>query len=266
MQRFNIWYRAKMTIVRRAGRLIPVILAIGLLAGCAAGGAARLEPPPEPAAADPAVAKKAFHEAMSLARDGRMAAAAPFYRQAAENDHAEAQYVLATMYKTGRGLQRDPALAAEWYGRSAEAGYPLAQFTMGNIYMKGDGVPQNVPMAVKLYSQAAEQDHAQAQYNLGVYYYRAGTAADYRKAEQWFIRAARQDEPSSQNALGRMYASPHAGIRLDRVRAYAWFSLAAANGSTDAQAELNKLKAKLSAAERASARSLARRLADETGQ
>jgi TPR repeat protein len=243
-----------------------VILAIGLLAGCAAGGAARIDPPPEPVAADPVVAKKAFHEAMSLAREGRMAAAAPYYRQAAENDHAEAQYVLATMYKTGRGLTRDLALAAEWYSRSAEAGYPLAQFTMGNIYMKGEGVSRNVPMALRLYRQAAERDHPQAQYNLGVYYYGAGTAADYQKAEHWFARAARQQESSSQYALGRMYATPHDGIRLDRVRAYAWFTLAAANGHTGAQAESRKLEAKLSAAERASARSLARRLAAESGQ
>jgi tetratricopeptide (TPR) repeat protein len=254
-----------MTIVRRTGQILPAVLAIGLLAGCVAGGAGRVDPPP-PMEAGPEVAQKAFREAMSLARDGRIDAAAPYYRQAAENDHAEAQYVLATMYKTGRGLPRDPALAAEWYSRSAETGYPLAQFTMGNILMNGEGVPQNVPMAINLYRQAAEQDHPQAQYNLGVYYYGIGTAENYIRAEHWFDRAARLREPASQYALGRMYLSPHDGIRLDRVRAYAWFSLAAANGHAEAKAELDKLEATLSTAEQASARSLSRRLAAESGQ
>ncbi len=254
-----------MTIVRRTGRILPTVLAIGLLAGCVAGGAGRIDPPP-PIEADPEVALMAFREAMSLARDGRIEAAAPYYRQAAEHDHAEAQYVLATMYKTGRGLPQDSMLAADWYSRSAATGYPLAQFTMGNILMNGEGVPQNVPMALNLYRQAAEQDHAQAQYNLGVYYYGIGTAENYRRAENWFSRAARLREPASQYALGRMYLSPHDGIRLDRVRAYAWFILAAANGHAEAKVEADKLEATLSSAERASARSLSRRLAAESGQ
>ena len=137
-----------MTTARRTAIILPAILAIGLLAGCAAGEAARVEPPPAPVAADPVVAKKAFREAMSLAREGRMALAAPHYRQAADNDHAEAQYVLATMYKTGRGLPRDVDQAILWYRRAADAGYPLAQFTLGNIYMKGNDVPRNVHRGV----------------------------------------------------------------------------------------------------------------------
>lgn len=255
-----------MATARRTAQKVPAVLAIVLLAGCAAGGTARIDPPAPQVAADPVVARTEFAEAMALAREGRMAAAAPHYRQAAENDHAEAQYVLATMYKTGRGMPRDPEAALQWYGRSAEAGYPLAQFTLGNIYMKGDGTPKNVPLAVRLFSQAAEQGHPQAQYNLGVYYYGAGSAADYGEAEHWFTRAAQQNEPSSQFALGRMYASPHDGIRLDRVRAYAWFSMAAGNGHAEALEESRKLEAVLSAAERASGRALARRLAAESSQ
>ena len=247
-----------MTETRRTRRFPTAILLIGLLAGCAA---ARIDPPAPPVEADATVARKEFQEAMSLAREGRMAVAAPHYQKAAENGHAEAQYILATMYRTGRGMSRDVDQAVLWYGRSANAGYPLAQFTLGNIHMKGDGVPQNVSMAVKLFQEAAERGHAQAQYNLGVYHFSAGTARDYRAAERWFVRAAKQGEPASQYALGRLYAAPHNGIRLDRVRAYAWYSLAAANGHAGARAASAELEGQLSAAERASARSLARRLA-----
>jgi TPR repeat protein len=63
-----------------------------------------------------------------------------------------------------------------------------------------------------------------------------------------------------------MYGTPHDGIRLDRVRAYAWFTLAAKNSHAEALRESAKLASRLSAAERASGRSLARRLAAESGQ
>ena len=242
------------------------ILLVGLLAGCAAGGPARIDPSTVPDATDPAIAREAFQEAMSLARDGHLSSAAPYYLKAAEGNHAEAQYVLATMYKTGRGMSRDMDQAVQWYRRSADEGFPLAQFTLGNIYMNGDGVPRNVPMAVELFRLAAEQDHAQAQYNLGVYYYTLGAATDYRTAEQWFVRAARQGEPTSQYALGRLYATPHDGVRLDRVRAYAWYGLAAANGHAEARAISARMKKQLSAAERAAARSLARGLIVESSQ
>ena len=123
-----------MTETRRTRRFPTAILLIGLLAGCTA---ARIDPPAPPVEADATVARKEFQEAMSLAREGRMAAAAPHYRKAAENGHAEAQYVLATMYRTGRGMSRDVDQAVMWYGRSANAGYPLAQFTLGNIHNSG---------------------------------------------------------------------------------------------------------------------------------
>jgi len=252
-----------MAPVRQTGLFSVAILLTGLLAGCAAGGTRQYEPPQQ-SEVDPAVARKAFQEAMSLAREGRLTAAAPYYQEAAENGHPEAQYVLATMYKTGRGVSHDMDLAIQWYGRSAEAGYPLAQFTLGNIYMKGDGAPKNVPLALKLFQQAAEAGYAQAQYNLGVYYFGIGTAQDYQTAEKWFVRAAQQGEPSSQYALGRLYAAPHDGVRLDPVRAYAWYGLAAENGHAEARVVSARMASRLSAAERASARSLARRLLVES--
>ena len=251
-----------MRSIRSITRSATLLLAVLALAGCAAGVGSRIEPPPPPAPkADPVAARMAFREGMSLAREGRMAAAAPHYREAAENGHVEAQFVLATMYRTGRGMPQDMDQAVQWYGRSAEGGYPMAQFTLGNMYLNGDGVPRNLPAAIRLFEQAAAQDHPQAQYNLGVHHYAAGTATGYRAAEKWFIAAAGQGEPSSQYALGRLYSTPHDGIRLDRVRAYAWYSLAAANGNKDAAAAAAELETGLGVAERASARAMARRFA-----
>lgn len=248
--------------MRSLSRLLAAGLTALSLAGCAAGGVGRIEPPAAPTASETAaLARKDFREGMALARAGRMEAAAPYYRKAAENGHVEAQYILATMYRTGRGLPLDMDQAVLWYARSADGGYPMAQFTLGNMHLKGDGVPRNVPMALELLGRAAEQGHPQAQYNLGVYYYGLGNEDGYRKAEKWFLGAASQGDSSSQYALGRLYSAPHDGVRLDRVRAYAWYSLAAANGHPDAATAAAELETRLSAAEKASARAMARRFA-----
>lgn len=255
------WYRGAMRDTGRNRQLAAVIAIAGLLAGCAAGSGA---PPARPdlPTADPAVAREEFREAMLLARDGKFAAAAPHYRASALNGNVEAQYVLATMYRTGRGLPRDMEQAVQWYGLAADGGYPMAQFTLANMYMKGDGVARNEPQAVALFEKAAAQNHPQAQYNLGVYHYGLGGEEGFTAAEKWFLKAARQGESSAQYALGNLYSAPHDGIRLDRVRACAWYTLAAANGHRQASVAATRLEAGLSAAERASSRSLARRLAE----
>ena len=116
-------------------------------------------------------------------------------------------------------------------------------------------------------SLAADQGHREAQYNLGVLYYNGdGVARDYAEAEDWFLRAAANGDVASQFALGRMYSTPHSGVRLDRVRAHAWYTLAATSEHPDAAAAARRLEGKMSAAERASSRAMARRFAAEIGQ
>jgi len=53
----------------------------------------------------------------------------PFQRAellGADGRHAEAQYALAVMYRTGRGQPKDVALSAAWLKRAAEQRYPAA--------------------------------------------------------------------------------------------------------------------------------------------
>jgi TPR repeat protein len=53
--------------------------------------------------------------------------AVPWYRKAAEQGHAGAQYTLGTMYDRGWGVAKDMTQAAEWYRRAAKQGYAMAQ-------------------------------------------------------------------------------------------------------------------------------------------
>jgi uncharacterized protein len=57
-----------------------------------------------------------------------------------------------------------------WYRKAAEQGYARAQYNVGVLYHEGKRVSQDDGQAAAWYRRAAEQGHAQAQFNLGVLY------------------------------------------------------------------------------------------------
>ena len=52
----------------------------------------------------------------------------------------EAQFYLSLMYRTGRGVPQHDKTAVKWYKLAAEQGYADAQFKLGVMYGKGWGV------------------------------------------------------------------------------------------------------------------------------
>ena len=47
----------------------------------------------------------------------------------------------------------------KWYRKAAEQGLAEAQYNLGQVYTKGDGVAKDMIEAVKWYRKAAEQGH-----------------------------------------------------------------------------------------------------------
>lgn len=115
------------------------------------------------------------------------------FKSLAEKGDMEAQHDLAVLYKTGKGVMRDPEKAAQWFRRAADQGLPDAQFNLGRLYDEGIGVEQHHEYAALWYRRAAEQGHALAQTNLGVLYANGeGVPQDLIKAYVWFNLAAAQ--------------------------------------------------------------------------
>jgi TPR repeat protein len=80
--------------------------------------------------------------------------------------------------------------AAKWYKKAADQGFALAQYNLGVMYVKGLGVRQNYKEAVKWFKKAADQGHASAQNNLGVMYVKGqGVRQDKSKAKMLFGQA-----------------------------------------------------------------------------
>jgi hypothetical protein len=76
-------------------------------------------------------------------------AAAGWFRKAAEQGDAAAQYSLGFSYERGRGVPQDSAEAVRWYRKAGDQGDKTAQGVMTIIYFKGRGVPRDYVQAIR---------------------------------------------------------------------------------------------------------------------
>ncbi|MFQ5570950.1 MAG: caspase family protein [Rhodothermales bacterium] len=161
-----------------------------------------------------------------------------WYRRAAEQGHVEAQTSLGIMYASGWGVAQNYTEAFRWIRPPADQGDLRAQTYLGNMYYNGYGVRQNHAEAARWYRRAAERGHAQAQRNLGyLYEYGEGVSLDYTEAARWYRRAAEQGHAEAQNTLGNFYYNG-AGVSEDHAEAVYWYQEAALQGHSAAQNSL----------------------------
>ena len=100
----------------------------------------------------------------------------------------------------------DFARAAKELAISANAGDPEAQFRLAGLYRSGRGVAQDDASAFKWIRAAAVQGHLEAQVQLGVLYQTGrGVGRDDKEARLWLAKAA---ERGSELAA-KLLAKPH---------------------------------------------------------
>ena len=127
------------------------------------------------------------------------------------------------MYINGQGVAQDFAEGVKWYRKAAEQGNAGAQYNLGKMQRN----VQHYAWAVGWYRKAAEQGHAKAQYNLGKMYKNGhGVPQHYAEAVKWYRKAAKQGNARAQNNLGLMYVGG-LGVPQDYVQAHMWLDLAA---------------------------------------
>src|SRR5215471_972175 len=81
-------------------------------------------------------------------RAGDFRQAAAILERMAKSGNAEAQYQLASLYRSGRGVAQDDALAFKWMQAAAEQGHVRAQFNLGTMYVAGRGAARDDAKAV----------------------------------------------------------------------------------------------------------------------
>lgn len=132
----------------------------------------------------------------------------------------------------------DVVHAVQWVKYSAEQGMPWAEYMLGTLYETGRGVPQDFSDAAKWYARAASEAEAPAAYRLGLLHYQGmGVLKDDRKALELFLLAAEQGLPEGQAAVGDMHALGR-GVPMNVEQAVHWWQKGADGGVPDARFNL----------------------------
>jgi len=161
------------------------------------------------------------------------------YRKAAERGDTEAQFIAGGMYFKGIGTEKNPQEAFKWLYKAALNGEstPQSQKILGEAFLMGSGVPQNYTESIQWYQKAAESGDRDAQNELAfLYYVGRGVEQDFKTSFKWFEKAAREGLAVAQYNVGIMWYTGNGVPSSDLIEAYAWLSLAAANGHQDASA------------------------------
>jgi TPR repeat protein len=72
------------------------------------------------------------------------------------------------MYSNGEGALDNDALAVKWYRKAADQGHASAQFNLGLMYANGEGVPENNIRAYVWWSMSKTQGIALAAKNIDI--------------------------------------------------------------------------------------------------
>lgn len=164
-------------------------------------------------------------------------------RKAARQGHAGAQNSLASIYETGRAVDRDRVLAATWYLRSALQGNILARHNLALLYNAVEELryyreaEENLPdnIEVEDYRPAEESE---ALYRLALMFdFGDGFPLDDALALGLYRLAAEMGHVSASYNLALMFETGQ-GTEPDYERAVYWYRKAAEQGFAAARHNL----------------------------
>jgi TPR repeat protein len=159
--------------------------------------------------------------------------AADLFENAAEQGHGVAARELAYLLLQGKGRERDAMLAAAYMRRAAAGGDVDAQYALAGLYVEGVGVVGDPKLAARWFGAAAQGGHVGAQVEYAIQLFNGrGVTRNEALAARWFAEAARADNPLAQSRLARLYAEGR-GVTEDPAEAARWHLIAKARGVQD---------------------------------
>ena len=147
----------------------------------------------------------------------------------ARNGDASAQTLMAEIYANGLGVSRNLELAFGWFKQAAAQSIENAQFEINPPCFP---LPRSCRPATTDFNwieKFAIHGLVSAQFHLGNYYSH-GPKVEEPKAIYWYCRAAQKGNADAQNNLGAVYTHNATENPIDRIRAYAWYSVAMKSG------------------------------------
>ena len=172
------------------------------------------------------------------AEKGYFIEATKWYRKAANQGDAEAQFNMALAFYNGSGVVFNEDSAFFYQLKAAEQGYANAQIEIGACYENGKHVDKDMAKAIYWYEKAAEQNIPMAQYQLSYLYYKGeGVGQDIEKSLHYLREAANYGLPIAQYNLGLLYRDGDL-VKRDQNQYVLWVKKAAEQGYANAQMEM----------------------------
>lgn len=152
-----------------------------------------------------------------LSTTGAFGRYSPHLLKMAETGHPGSQWIIATSYAQGRGIDKNVNEAIKWYGKAAQQGNLMAELMIAWYYHTGDGVEKNIKESIKIYQKLVSKSetstqsgeahiYAAAMNNLGVCYEQGnGINESIEEAIELYKRAAEQGDMAAHFNLGRCY-------------------------------------------------------------
>lgn len=140
-------------------------------------------------------------------------------------------------------LKKNPAEAANWLRKAASQDYTSAMVILGGLYEKGEGVSLDYKKAMEWFEKAAALGDAQACHVIGLAHLNGRgkvVSIDKVKAVEWFRRGAEKGDPQAQYALAGAYLKGE-GMEKSPETARKWFARAAWQNEPRAQLQLGRM-------------------------
>lgn len=163
-----------------------------------------------------------------------------FRKGAVQGDH-RAMQCLAWLLSSGKVVEKNEEEALSLNVKAADLGNQTAAYNAAGAFRYGHGTPTDCYRAISYYEIAANFGMMKAMHNLGTMYFNAeGISKDIDKAYHWYLKAANLGSDLSSLCLGFMSEQGTRGP-ADNAFAFAWFSVAAAQGNIEAQKKIESL-------------------------
>jgi TPR repeat protein len=138
-----------------------------------------------------APARADFESGEQLIEDRRFAEAMAELLPQARAGQATAQLYVANMFRRGYGVERDYAAAARWYRAAADQGEPSGMYNYAVHLREGLGVDADARAATEWFERGARTGHTASMVNLGLRVTRGeGAERDPVLGYAWVQKAA----------------------------------------------------------------------------
>lgn len=177
----------------------------------------------------------ALEEAHTAYKEKKYDVAIPIYEEFANQGNADAQFYLGSLYRSGKGVEKDLNKAVYWLDKMdlqnvRHYGAYFALYGLTNERYSPE-IDYNIPAEDHTQKLALNGD-PKAQYEIGLIYYEGEKhynnekiKQDYIKALEWFEKVANQGSIYTQHNLGVMYEE-----NQDYLKAKEWYEKSCQGG------------------------------------